>query len=82
MNQILNLSKSCGSQCTDTVVSFDNGYTVINLYDIVNDCNDYIFSIPETTKNNMKYLYKPFSNFFLRMSAIVKCFCNLLIKKK
>ena len=49
MNQILNLSKSCGSQCTDTVVSFDNGYTVINPYDIVNDSNDYFFSTAETT---------------------------------
>ena len=33
-----------------TVLSIDNGDTIINPYDIANTCNNYFASIGETTK--------------------------------
>ena len=46
-----------------TVLSLDNGDTVTNLYDIANTFNNYFASIAETTKRNVKYSHKHFSDY-------------------
>ena len=46
-----------------TVLSLDNGNTVTNPYDIANTFNNYFASIAETTKKNVKYLHKHFSDY-------------------
>ena len=46
-----------------TVLSRDNGNTITNHYDIANTFNNYFASIPETTKNNIKYSHKHFSDY-------------------
>ena len=48
-NQIPYFSKSCSIPCT-IVLSFDNGDTITNPYDIVNFFNNYFASTAETTK--------------------------------
>ena len=65
-----------------TVLSLDNGDTITNRYDIANSFNDYFASIAETTKKNIKYSHKHFSDEILQMKVVVQYFCNLLIKKK
>ena len=46
-----------------TVLSLDNGDTKINPYDIANPFNNYLAFTAETTKNNIKYLQKNFSDY-------------------
>ena len=46
-----------------TVLSLDNGDTVTNPYDIANTFNNYFASIAETTKRNVKYSHKHFSDY-------------------
>ena len=65
-----------------TVLSLDNGGTITNRYDIANSFNDYFASIAETTKKNIKYSHKHFSDEIFQMKVVVQYFCNLLIKKK
>ena len=43
--------------------SLDNGDTVTNPYDIANPFNNYFASIAETTKKNIKYSHKHFSDY-------------------
>ena len=45
-----------------TVLSLDNGDTITNPYDIANTFNNYFASIAETTKKNIKYTHKHFSD--------------------
>ena len=44
--------------------SYDNGNTITNTYDIANIFNNYFVSIAQTTKNNIKYSHKYFSDYF------------------
>ena len=53
-----------------TVLSLDNGDTIVNPYDIANTFNNYFASITETTK-----IFQIIS----QMKVIVQYFCNLLI---
>ena len=46
-----------------TVLSFDNGDTITNPYDIANTFNNYFASITETTKKSKKYSHKHFSDY-------------------
>ena len=46
-----------------TVISFDNGDTITNPYDISNTFNNYFASVAETTKNSIKYSHKHFSDY-------------------
>ena len=46
-----------------TVLSLDNGDTITNPYDVANIYNNYFDSIPETTKKNIKYSHKHFSDY-------------------
>ena len=46
-----------------TVLSLDNGDTITNPYDIANAFNNYFASIAETTKKNIKYSHKHFSDY-------------------
>ena len=46
-----------------TVLSLDNGDTITNPYDIANTFNNYFASIAETTKKNIKYTHKHFSDY-------------------
>ena len=46
-----------------TVLSLDNGDTITNPYDIANTFNNYFASIAETTKKNIKYSHKDFSDY-------------------
>ena len=46
-----------------TVLSIDNGDTITNPYDIANTFNNYFASIAETTKKNIKYSHKHFSDY-------------------
>ena len=46
-----------------TVLSLDNGDTIINPYDIANTFNNYFASIAETTKKSIKYAHKHFSDY-------------------
>ena len=46
-----------------TVLSFDNGDTITNPYDIANTFNNYFASITETTKKSKKYTHKHFSDY-------------------
>ena len=43
-----------------TVLSLDNGDTIINSFDIANTFNNYFAFIAETTKRNIKYSHKHF----------------------
>ena len=45
------------------VLSLDNGDTITNHYDIANIFNNYFASIAETTKKNIKYSQKHFSDY-------------------
>ena len=63
-NQILYFSKNC----IPTVHSLDKGDTIKNLYDIANTFN-YIASMAETTKKNIKYSYKNFSDYLSNESS-------------
>ena len=44
-----------------TMLSCDNGNTITNPYDIANTFNNHFAYISETTKNNIKYSHKHFS---------------------
>ena len=46
------------------MLSYDNGNTITNTYDIANIFNNYFVSIAQTTKNNIKYSHKYFSDYF------------------
>ena len=46
-----------------TVLSLDNSDIIINLYGIANIFNNYFAFIAETTKKNMKYSHKIFSDY-------------------
>ena len=46
-----------------TVLPLDNGDTITNPYDIANTFNNYFASIAETTKKNIKYSHKHFSDY-------------------
>ena len=59
-----------------TVLSLDNGDTITNPYDIANTFNNYFSSIAETTKKNIKYSHKHFSDYLANENG------NPLIKKK
>ena len=63
-----------------TVLSLDSGDTITNPYDIANTFNNYFVSIAETTKKSLKYSYKYFSYFQIKL--VVQYLCNLLTKKK
>ena len=59
-----------------TVLFRDNGNTIItNFYNIVNTINNYCASIDETTKNNIKYPHKHFSD-YLKEEYDCKIFLN------
>ena len=45
------------------MLSRDNGNTITNPYDIANTFHNYFASIAETTKNNIKYSQKHFSDY-------------------
>ena len=45
------------------VLPLDNGDYITNLYDIANTFNDNFASIAETTKSNIKYSHKHFSDY-------------------
>ena len=59
-----------------TVLSLDNGDTITNPYDIANTFNNYFSSIAETTRKNIKYSHKHFSDYLANENG------NPLIKKK
>ena len=59
-----------------TVLSYDNGNTIANPYDIANTFNNYFASIAETTKKTKNIHINIF-----QMKEVVQYFCNLLIKK-
>ena len=46
-----------------TVLFLDNGDTITNSYDIANTFNNYFSSIAETTKKNIRYSHKHFSDY-------------------
>ena len=46
-----------------TVLSRENRDTITNTYDIANTFNNYFASIAETTKKNIKYTHKHFSDY-------------------
>ena len=46
-----------------TILSLDNGDTITNPYDIGNTFNNYVTSKAETTKKNIKYSHKHFSDY-------------------
>ena len=50
------------SSSAPTVLSCNNGNAITNPYDIANPFNYYFASVAETTKNNIKYSYKHFSD--------------------
>ena len=52
-----------------TVLSLDNGDTITNPYDIANTFNNYFASIAETTKKNIKYSHKHFSDYLSNGSS-------------
>ena len=52
-----------------TVLSFDNGDTIANPYDIANTFNNYFASIAETTKKSIKYSHKHFSDYLSSESS-------------
>ena len=64
-----------------TVLSLNNRDTITNPYDIANTFNNYFASIAETTKKNIKYSHKHFSD-ILQMKMVTLYSCNPLIKKK
>ena len=51
-----------------TVLPLDNGDTITNPYDIANTFNNYFASIAETTKKNIKYSHKHFSDYLSNKS--------------
>ena len=69
-NNIRNTSKGIKSlislkivaSSAPTVLSFDNGDTITNPYDIANTFNNYFASIAGTTKKSIKYSQKHFSD--------------------
>ena len=70
-NNIRNISKGIKSLISlktlashvPTVLSFDNGDTLTNPYDIANTFNNYFFSIAETTQKSIKYPHKHFADY-------------------
>ena len=64
-----------------TVLSLDNGVTITNPYDTVNNFNNYFASIAETTKKASSIQINIFQTIF-QMKVVVHYFCNLLLKKK
>ena len=52
-----------------TVLSLDNGDTIMNPYDIANTFNNYFASIAETTKKSIKYSHKHFSDYLSNESS-------------
>ena len=60
------------------VLYHNNGNTINKPYDIANTFNDYFASIAETTKNNIKYVHKYFSDFLKNECG---SFCNLQVKR-
>ena len=51
------------------VLSFDNCDTITSPYNIANTFNNYLASIAETTKKNIKYSHKHFSDYFLNENS-------------
>ena len=47
-----------------TVLSFDNGDTITDPYDIASTFNNYFASTAETTKKSIKYSHKHFSDYY------------------
>ena len=45
------------------MLPLDNGNTMTNLYDIAGPFNNYFASLAETTKSNIKYSHKHFSDY-------------------
>ena len=64
-----------------TVLSFDNGDTITNPYDIANTFNNYFASITELQRK-VKNIHINIFQTISQMKVIVQYFCNLLIKKK
>ena len=66
-NNIKNTWKGIKSLITlksvPTVLSPDNGNAITNPYDIANTFNNYFASMAETTKKNIKYSHKRFSDY-------------------
>ena len=52
-----------------TVLSLDNGDTIMNPYDIANTFNNYFASIAENTKKSIKYSHKHFSDYLSNESS-------------
>ena len=50
-------------------LTFDNGDTITNPYDIANTFNNYFASIAETTKRSIKYSHKHFSDYLSNESS-------------
>ena len=65
-----------------TVLSLDNGNTIINPYDIANTFDNYFASIAETTKNIYIYIRINIFLIIFQMKIVTQYFCNLLIKRK
>ena len=61
IKSLINLKTA--TSCVPTVLSFDNGDTITNPYDIANTFNNYFASIAETTKKSIKYSHKHFSDY-------------------
>ena len=51
-----------------TVLSLDNGDTITNSHDIANTFNNYFASMAETTKKDIKYSHKHFSDYLSKES--------------
>ena len=66
-NQILISVNTVASRVL-TVLSLNNGDTIINSYDIANTFNNYFASIAETTKK-IKYSHKNFSDYLSNKSS-------------
>ena len=64
-------------KASNPLFSLDDGVTITNSHDIANTFNNFF----ESTKKNIKYPHKHFSNIF-QMKLVVQYFWNLLIKKK
>ena len=51
------------ASCVPTVLSLNNGGTITNPYDIANTFNNYFAFVAETTKKNINYSHKHFSDY-------------------
>ena len=57
------ISLKSAASSAPTVLSCNNGNTITNLYGIANTFKNYLVSVAETTKNNLKYSHKQFSDY-------------------